>query len=63
MPILRLIISGLNEWTMTSDQPFLRQSAHALLSGCLTKSLRIRACRSVVALSATISWLTLLDMP
>lgn len=35
----------------SNGSPFLRQSAHALLSGCLTRSRRIRACRSVVALS------------
>ena len=33
------------------SSPFLRQSAHALLSGCFTSSRRIRALRSVVALS------------
>jgi hypothetical protein len=35
----------------TLDRPFLLQSAQDLLSGCLTSSRKIRALRSVVALS------------
>lgn len=35
--------------------PFFLQSAHALLSGCLTSSRRMRALRSVVDLSEAAS--------
>ena len=50
LPILRLRVSAAPV-IREMDLPFFRQSAQFLLSGCFTSSLRIRAFRSVVALS------------